>query len=213
MAAAHALLTGELGVALVTSGPGVTNCVTSIANADLERASVLVIGGCPPARQDNMGPLQGTPHTEILRPVTRLARTLRIADAGAARARSRRRLRVRRRRSARPGVCRDSDRRAARDDHAGGGAAGIPCATPGPARDAGPGGDRAGGSAAARREARARHQRARRRRRCACVDGAARRDGRRLPRHPGIARPRSRPRIPRMSARCARRRCATRISC
>jgi len=80
MAAAHALLTGELGVALVTSGPGVTNCVTSIANADLERASVLVIGGCPPARQDNMGPLQGTPHTEILRPVTRLSRTLRIAD-------------------------------------------------------------------------------------------------------------------------------------
>ena len=80
MAAAHALLTGELGVALVTSGPGVTNCVTSIANADLERASVLVIGGCPPARQDNMGPLQGTPHVEILRPVTRDARTLRIAD-------------------------------------------------------------------------------------------------------------------------------------
>jgi acetolactate synthase-1/2/3 large subunit len=41
---------------------------------------VLVIGGCPPARQDNMGPLQGTPHVEILRPVTRIARTLRIAD-------------------------------------------------------------------------------------------------------------------------------------
>jgi acetolactate synthase I/II/III large subunit len=80
MAAAHALLTGELGVALVTSGPGVTNCVTSVANADLERAPVLVIGGCPPARQDHMGPLQGTPHTEILRPITRLARTLRIAD-------------------------------------------------------------------------------------------------------------------------------------
>ena len=80
MATAHALLTGELGVALVTSGPGVTNCVTSIANADLERASVLVIGGCPPARQDNMGPLQGTPHVEILRPVTRIARTLRIPD-------------------------------------------------------------------------------------------------------------------------------------
>ncbi|HKU87887.1 MAG TPA: thiamine pyrophosphate-binding protein [Casimicrobiaceae bacterium] len=80
MATAHALLTGELGVALVTSGPGVTNCVTSIANADLERASVLVIGGCPPARQDNMGPLQGTPHVEVLRPITRVARTLRIAD-------------------------------------------------------------------------------------------------------------------------------------
>ncbi len=80
MAAAHALLAGEPGVALVTSGPGVTNCVTSVANADLERAPVLVIGGCPPARQDHMGPLQGTPHVDILRPVTRLARTLRIAE-------------------------------------------------------------------------------------------------------------------------------------
>ena len=80
MATAHALLTGELGVALVTSGPGVTNCVTSVANADLERASVLGICVCPPARQDNMGPLQGTPHVDILRPVTRVARTLRIAD-------------------------------------------------------------------------------------------------------------------------------------
>jgi acetolactate synthase-1/2/3 large subunit len=80
MAAAHALLTGEIGVALVTSGPGVTNCVTSVANADLENAPVLVLGGCPPARQDHMGPLQGTPHVDIMQPVTRLARTLRIAD-------------------------------------------------------------------------------------------------------------------------------------
>src|SRR6476469_3675855 len=80
MAAAHALLTGEVGVALVTSGPGVTNCVTSIANADLERAPVVIVGGGPPARQDHRGPLQGTPHVEILRPVTRRARTLRSAD-------------------------------------------------------------------------------------------------------------------------------------
>jgi acetolactate synthase I/II/III large subunit len=80
MAAAHALLTGELGVALVTSGPGVTNCVTSVANADLERAPIVVIGGCPPVRQDHRGPLQGTPHVDILRPITRLARTLRAAD-------------------------------------------------------------------------------------------------------------------------------------
>jgi len=80
MASAHALLTGETAVALVTSGPGVTNCVTSVANADLERAPLLVIGGCPPARQDAMGPLQGTPHVDILRPITRMARTLRSAE-------------------------------------------------------------------------------------------------------------------------------------
>ena len=34
MAQAHAELTGELGVALVTAGPGMTNAITGIANAD-----------------------------------------------------------------------------------------------------------------------------------------------------------------------------------
>jgi len=33
MAHAHAELTGGFGVALVTAGPGVTNCVTAMANA------------------------------------------------------------------------------------------------------------------------------------------------------------------------------------
>jgi acetolactate synthase-1/2/3 large subunit len=77
MATAHALLTREVGIATVTAGPGVTNCVTAISNAHLERAPVLVIGGCPPTPQDNTDALQGTPSVEIVRPVTRLARTLR----------------------------------------------------------------------------------------------------------------------------------------
>src|SRR4029077_5945211 len=46
MAHAHADLTGALGVAMVTAGPGVTNTVTAIANASLARAPVLLIGGC-----------------------------------------------------------------------------------------------------------------------------------------------------------------------
>jgi len=80
MAHAHSVLTGHLGVAMVTAGPGVTNCVTAMANAMLERAPVLLIGGCAPAAQDDMGPLQGVPHTEIMQPITRQSRTLRIAD-------------------------------------------------------------------------------------------------------------------------------------
>lgn len=80
MAHAHAALTGQLGVVLVTAGPGVTNCVTAIANAHLERAPVLLIGGCAPRPQDDLGPLQGVLHTEILAPITRLSRTLRVAD-------------------------------------------------------------------------------------------------------------------------------------
>jgi acetolactate synthase-1/2/3 large subunit len=80
MAHAHAVLAGGFGVALVTAGPGVTNCVTAIANAQLERAPVLLIGGCAPRPQDDLGPLQGIPQVEILQPVTRLARTLRVAE-------------------------------------------------------------------------------------------------------------------------------------
>ncbi len=80
MAHAHAELTGGFGVAMATAGPGVTNCVTAVANAALARAPVLLIGGCPPRPQVNMGPLQDIPHANILRPVTRQARTLRIAD-------------------------------------------------------------------------------------------------------------------------------------
>ena len=80
MAHAHAVLTGTLGIAMVTAGPGVTNCVTAIANAQLERVPVLLFGGCAPVAQDDLGPLQGVPHVDILRPVTRSARTLRFAD-------------------------------------------------------------------------------------------------------------------------------------
>ena len=35
MAQAHAEVTGEIGVALVTAGPGLTNAITGIANADV----------------------------------------------------------------------------------------------------------------------------------------------------------------------------------
>src|SRR5215472_1602904 len=80
MAHAHAELTGGFGVAMVTAGPGVTNTVTAMANASLARAPVLLIGGCTSRPQANMGPLQDIPHVDILRPVTRTARTTRVAE-------------------------------------------------------------------------------------------------------------------------------------
>jgi len=81
MAHAHAVLTGGVGVALATAGPGVTNCVTAMANANLERVPLLLIGGCAPVPQDDLGPLQGIDHVSILKPVTRSARTLRVAGS------------------------------------------------------------------------------------------------------------------------------------
>jgi acetolactate synthase-1/2/3 large subunit len=80
MAHAHAELTGEVGVAMVTAGPGVTNTVTAMANASLARMPVMLIGGCTSRPQANMGPLQDIPHVDILKPVTRTSRTLRVAD-------------------------------------------------------------------------------------------------------------------------------------
>ena len=80
MAHAHAELTSGFGVAMVTAGPGVTNTVTAMANASLARAPVLLIGGCTSRPQANMGPLQDIPHVDILRPVTRASRTLRVPE-------------------------------------------------------------------------------------------------------------------------------------
>jgi acetolactate synthase-1/2/3 large subunit len=80
MAHAHAELTGGLGVALVTAGPGVTNAMTGIANAHVARAAVLVLSGTPPRAQENRGALQDMVHTAFVAPLTRYARTVREPD-------------------------------------------------------------------------------------------------------------------------------------
>ncbi len=80
MAQAYSILTNNIGVAMVTAGPGVTNTVTGIANASLSYAPVLLIGGCSPIPQSNMGALQDIPHIEILKPITRYSRTARVSE-------------------------------------------------------------------------------------------------------------------------------------
>ena len=80
MAHAHSELTGKIGVALVTAGPGVTNAMTGIANAHTARASVLILSGTPPQAQENRGALQDMSHVEFVKPLTRYARTVRNPD-------------------------------------------------------------------------------------------------------------------------------------
>ncbi|MFZ9545286.1 MAG: thiamine pyrophosphate-binding protein, partial [Hylemonella sp.] len=80
MAHAEAQLSGGLGVALVTAGPGVTNAMTGIANAHVARAPVLVLSGLPPAAQENRGALQDIVHTQLVGSITRYARTVRHPD-------------------------------------------------------------------------------------------------------------------------------------
>lgn len=77
MAQAHAELTGELGVALVTAGPGFTNAITGIANAHVSRAPVLILSGTVTRPQENRGALQDLDQPQLVRSITRYARTVR----------------------------------------------------------------------------------------------------------------------------------------
>jgi len=80
MAHAYGELSGRIGVAMVTAGPGVTNAITGIANAHAARAPILILSGTPPRAQENRGALQDMLHTEFVRPLTRYARTVREPD-------------------------------------------------------------------------------------------------------------------------------------
>src|ERR1700753_2022200 len=77
MAQAHNGRAGELGVALVTAGRGMTTAITGIANAHVSRASILVLSGGNPRPQENRGGLQDMDHTQLVRSITRYARTVR----------------------------------------------------------------------------------------------------------------------------------------
>jgi acetolactate synthase-1/2/3 large subunit len=79
MAQAYSELTGNIGVASVTAGPGLSNAVTGIANAHVSRVPLLVISGIPPRPQKYMNPLQELPQGDIIRPICRYARTITYA--------------------------------------------------------------------------------------------------------------------------------------
>lgn len=66
-----ARVTGKPGVALVTAGPGVTDVVTAVANAQRAGVPMLVIGGAGPLVNKHMGSLQDMDHVELMRPITK----------------------------------------------------------------------------------------------------------------------------------------------
>lgn len=79
MAHAEADLTGRIGVAVVTAGPGLTNAVTGIASAFLARTPLLVMSARVPDAQAGMGALEEVPQADLVRPVCRYIRE--ISDA------------------------------------------------------------------------------------------------------------------------------------
>lgn len=88
-AAAHAAeaygrLTGRLGVAAVTAGPGVTDAITGVANAHFAGTPMLLLGGRHLLRQELKGGLQEMDHPPLFEGITRWAATAyqtdRLAD-------------------------------------------------------------------------------------------------------------------------------------
>jgi acetolactate synthase-like protein len=70
---AAARLTGNVGVAAVTAGPGVTNTVTAIKNAQMAESPVLLFGGATATILRGRGSLQDIDQLSILSPITKWA--------------------------------------------------------------------------------------------------------------------------------------------
>lgn len=67
----YARVTGRPGVCAVTAGPGVTDVVTAVANAQRAGIPMVVIGGAGPRILADMGSLQDMNHVELMRPITK----------------------------------------------------------------------------------------------------------------------------------------------
>ena len=78
-------LTRVPGLAVLTAGPGVTNGISPITQAQFSGSPLVVVGGRAPANRWGMGSLQELDHPPLLAPVTKSARTVdQVADLAAA---------------------------------------------------------------------------------------------------------------------------------
>ncbi len=71
-----AKVTRECGVAAVTAGPGVTNAVTALAQAQSGDSPMLVLGGRAPVARWGMGSLQEMDHVAVVKTLAKQAATL-----------------------------------------------------------------------------------------------------------------------------------------
>ena len=73
---AHARLTRNVGVAVVTAGPGVTDALTGVANAYQARSPLVLLGGAAPLKTKGMGGLQEIPQVELFTTITKASFTI-----------------------------------------------------------------------------------------------------------------------------------------
>lgn len=79
MAHAYARLRGRPGVCMGASGPGTINLTTGLANALVDCAPIVALGGAAPVAQYAMGAFQEIDQVAIMKPVTKWAE--RVYDA------------------------------------------------------------------------------------------------------------------------------------
>jgi acetolactate synthase-1/2/3 large subunit len=76
MADGWARVTGRPGVAAVTSGPGVTDVVTAVANAYVDAIPMLVLAARSGLAEEETMAQQALPQVEMMRPITKWAYTI-----------------------------------------------------------------------------------------------------------------------------------------
>ncbi len=82
---ATARLTGLPGVAVVTAGPGITNTITALKNAQLAQSPVILIGGAAPTALQGRGALQDIDQRPLVEPhVKRFLKLRRVRELGPA---------------------------------------------------------------------------------------------------------------------------------
>ena len=65
---AYSRLTGKVGVCAVTAGPGVTNTLTAVKNAQLAQSPLIILGGATATLLRGRGSLQDIDQMELIRP-------------------------------------------------------------------------------------------------------------------------------------------------
>ena len=81
MADAYARITGEVGVALVTGGPGHANALGALYTAAMAESAVLLLSGHAPLKELGMGAFQEMRQAELAAPLTKVARVAMRAEA------------------------------------------------------------------------------------------------------------------------------------
>ena len=81
----RARLSGLPGVAAVTAGPGISNTITALKNAQLAQSPVILIGGAAPTALQGRGALQDIDQRPLVAPhVKRFIKIRRVRELGPA---------------------------------------------------------------------------------------------------------------------------------